>query len=317
MVDVIYKHSKKKRRRIDEAFHSEDSSLLYEGDCLQFLRELPAAPLFDLVVTSPPYNIGKAYEKGKLKSLEEYVQWQEKVIRAAYARLKDNGSICWQVGNFVDNGEIVPLDIELAGIFKKLHMQLRNRIIWTYGHGLHSKKRFSGRYEVVMWYTKSEDYTFNLDPVRVQAKYPGKRAYKGPKKGQLSGNPLGKNPADVWEIPNVKGNHVEKTIHPCQFPVALIERLVLALTDEGGVVFDPFCGVASSGVAALLHKRRYFGCDTMKEYLTIGRQRLEETQAGTVSHRPMDKPVYDPQKSNLSKIPEEWLSLEGHKYESQ
>ena len=110
---------------------------------------------------------------------------------------------------------------------------------------------------------------------------------------------------------------MEKTIHPCQFPVALIERLVLALTDEGGVVFDPFCGVASSGVAALLHKRRYFGCDTMKEYLTIGRQRLEETQAGTVSHRPMDKPVYDPQKSNLSKIPEEWLSLEGHKYESQ
>ena len=309
MIDMIYKDSKQKRRRISDAIQSHTSSLLYEGDCLHFLRGLPQQPLFDLIVTSPPYNIGKSYEKGKLMSLDQYVKWQEAVIRSAYTRLSDHGSICWQVGNFVDNGEIVPLDIELAGIFKKLHMQLRNRIIWTYGHGLHSKKRFSGRYEVVMWYTKSDDYIFNLDPVRVQAKYPGKRAYKGPKKGQLSGNPLGKNPADVWDIPNVKGNHVEKTIHPCQFPVALIERLVLALTNEGGVVFDPFCGVASSGVAALLHHRRYFGCDTVKEYLDISRRRLEDTEAGTVSHRPMDKPVYDPQHSNLSKVPKEWLSM--------
>ena len=110
-----------------------------------------------------------------------------------------------------------------------------------------------------MWYTKSDTYTFNLDDVRVPAKYPGKRSYRGENKGKLSGNPKGKNPEDVWEVPNVKGNHVEKTNHPCQFPVGLIERLVLSLTNEGDLVFDPFSGVASSGVAALLHKLKFLG----------------------------------------------------------
>ena len=150
-------------------------------------------------------------------------------------------------------------DERIEQLLRTIPPRLRNRIVWTFGHGQHCQRRFSGRYEVVLWYTKSDDYIFHLDPVRVPAKYPGKRAFRGPRKGQLSGNPLGKNPSDVWEIPNVSGNHVEKTAHPCQFPVALVERLVLALTDVGGVVFDPFCGVATSGVAALLHQRRYVG----------------------------------------------------------
>lgn len=133
-------------------------------------------------------------------------------------------------------------------MFKEYKLQMRNRIIWHFGHGLHSKKRFSGRYEVVLWYTKSNEYTFNLDDVRVPSKYPGKRHFKGPKAGQLSGHPLGKNPDDVWNIPNVKSNHVEKTSHPCQFPVGLIERLTLALTNKSELIFDPFAGVASAGV---------------------------------------------------------------------
>lgn len=90
----------------------------------------------------------------------------------------------------------MPLDIELAPTFKRLNMQLRNRIIWQYGHGLHSQRRFSGRYETVMWYTKTDDYHFDLDPVRVPSKYPGKKHYRGPKKGQYSGNANGKNPED-------------------------------------------------------------------------------------------------------------------------
>ena len=103
------------------------------------------------------------------------------------------------------------------------------------------------------------------------------------------------------------GSHVEKTAHPCQFPVALVERLVLALTDAGGIVFDPFCGASSSGVAALLHQRRYVGCEAVPEYLEIGRQRLEETENGTISYRPLGKPLYDLH-SNLSRVPEEWTT---------
>jgi len=277
---------------------------LYFMDVIDFLDSLPRKPIFDLVVTSPPYNIGKEYEQQM--PLKEYIKWQEKIIKKIYLRLKETGSICWQVGNYVENGSITPLDIELAPVFKKLNMILRNRIIWHFGHGLHNQKRFSGRYEVVMWYTKTDNYTFNLDNVRIPSKYPGKRSYRGENKGKLSGNPLGKNPEDVWDIPNVKGRHIEKTIHPCQFPVGLIERLVLALTNEGNLVFDPFSGVASSGVAALLHNRNFWGCEIMDNYIQIGKRRLEETITGDIKYRPYDKPIYDAKSSKLSQIPDEW-----------
>lgn len=273
-------------------------------DVEQFLDALPEEPIFDLVVTSPPYDIGKSYETRM--PLEEYIAWQERIIRKIYLRLKDHGSICWEVGNYVNNGEIVPLDIALAPIFHNLNMHLRNRIIWHFGHGLHSKKRFSGRYEVILWYTKSDDYTFNLDAVRIPSKYPGKRHFKGPNKGKLSGNPLGKNPEDVWEIPNVKGNHIEKTIHPCQFPVGLIERLVLALSNEGNLVFDPFAGVASTGVAALANNRHFWGCEIMNEYVNVAEERLKKTLRGEEVYRSINQPLYNPKQSNLSKIPEEW-----------
>lgn len=285
-------------------FADVNNTQLYFMDVVNFLDCLPQEPIFDLVVTSPPYNIGKEYEQQM--PLNEYIKWQERIIKKIYARLKDTGSICWQIGNYVENGSITPLDIELAPIFKKINMHLRNRIIWHFGHGLHNQNRFSGRYEVVMWYTKTDNYIFNLDDVRIPAKYPGKRSYRGENKGKLSGNPLGKNPEDVWDIPNVKGNHVEKTEHPCQFPVGLIERLVLSMTNEGGLVFDPFSGVASSGVAALLHNRKFWGCEIMDNYIKIGKQRLEETYAGTIKYRPYNKPIYDAKSSKLSQVPDEW-----------
>jgi adenine-specific DNA-methyltransferase len=195
----------------------------------------------------------------------------------------------------VDNGEIIPLDILLFPIFSKLNLHLRNRIIWHFGHGLHAKNRFSGRYEVILWFTKSDDYVFNLDPVRVPQKYPQKRHYKGPKKGQLSGNPLGKNPSDIWNIPNVKSNHVEKTAHPCQFPVELIERFVLSLTNEGDWVFDPFMGVASTAIASLLHKRKSMGAEIIKDYVDIGWDRIEKAEKGELKIRPMNRPIYNPE----------------------
>lgn len=278
--------------------------VLWHGDVAETVAALASAPIFDLVITSPPYNLGKDYEI-KME-LEEYVKWQAEIIEGLIPLIKDTGSICWQVGNYVSNGEIWPLDIELAPVFKKLGMKLRNRIVWKFGHGLHAKKRFSGRYEVVLWYTKSDSYTFNLDPVRVPAKYPGKKAYKGPRKGQYSGNPRGKNPEDVWEIPNVKSNHVEKTIHPAQFPVGLVERLILSLTNEDELIFDPFAGVASAGVAAAIHKRKFWGCDIIHGYLEIGRARIEAALMNQARYRPHNKPLYDHKKSKLSQTPKDY-----------
>lgn len=260
-------------------------------DNLEFLRGQPNDK-FKLIVTSPPYNIGKSYEARS--PLDLYLADQKQVIRECARVLHPKGSICWQVGNYTAKGEILPLDCLLFPMFREFGLKLRNRIIWHFGHGLHSSKRLSGRYETINWWTKGDDYTWHLDPIRVPSKYPGKRHFKGPRKGELSGNPKGKNPSDVWEFPNVKFNHPEKTIHPCQFPVELVERLVLSMTEENDDVLDPYVGVGSSVVAALKHKRNGYGCDIVEEYISVARNRVRDLQAGRLKTRPMGKPVYDP-----------------------
>jgi adenine-specific DNA-methyltransferase len=265
--------------------------ILRREDNLRFMSKL-ADESMKLIVTSPPYNIGKEYESRSV--MTDYLAGQEAVIDECVRLLHPNGSICWQVGNHVQDGEIVPLDIALYPIFKKHGLRLRNRIIWHFEHGLHCRNRLSGRHETILWFTKSNDYSFNLDPIRVPSKYPDKKYFKGPKAGMISGNPLGKNPGDVWIFPNVKNNHVEKTIHPCQFPVELVERLVLALTDPGDSVLDPYAGVGSSLVAALKHDRSGYGCDIVSEYIAVGRERISKLKAGYLPTRPMNKPVYDP-----------------------
>ncbi len=266
-------------------------ALMAAADNLEFMVSLRSNSM-KLIVTSLPYNIGKSYEKRS--SLEVYLENQAKVIAECVRLLHPQGSICWQVGNHVDKGEVVPLDTVLYPIFKQHGLKLRNRVIWHFEHGLHCSKRLSGRYETIVWFSKSDDYTFNLDPIRVPSKYPSKKHFKGPKAGQLSGNPLGKNPSDVWVFPNVKNNHVEKTIHPCQFPVELVERLVLSLTNEGDSVFDPYMGVGSSVVAAVKHGRHGFGCDVVRKYVDIAEQRVADLHRRVLKTRPMNKPVYDP-----------------------
>ncbi|MCW5745203.1 MAG: site-specific DNA-methyltransferase [Alphaproteobacteria bacterium] len=265
------------------------------SDNLEFMKSLQDEAM-QLIVTSPPYNIGKAYESKN--SLDAYLKAQTDVIKECVRLLEPRGSICWQVGNHVQSGEIFPLDSLLYPIFKQHQLKLRNRIIWHFEHGLHCSKRMSGRYETILWFTKGDDYIFNLDSIRVPSKYPGKKYFKGPKVGQLSGNPLGKNPGDVWIFPNVKNNHVEKTIHPCQFPVELVERLVLSLTEKGGAVFDPYMGVGTTVVAAAMHGRIGYGCEIMPDYVEVARQRMHALEMGTLRTRPMNKPVYDPSLPN-------------------
>ena len=242
---------------------------LHHGDCREFIESLPDESV-QLVITSPPYNIGKRYEKKA--SLEDYVALQRDVIERCARVVSSKGSMCWQVGNHIrGRNEILPLDIPIYAIFDSLGFKLRNRIVWHFEHGLHCRDRFSGRYEVILWFSKSDDYTFNIDDIRVPQKYPGKRYFKGPKAGELSGNPLGKNPSDVWIFPNVKHNHPEKTSHPCQFPIELVDRMVLATTGPGDIVMDPFAGVSSTICAALLRDRRGCGAELVPEYIAISR----------------------------------------------
>lgn len=292
---------------------------IINGDSLQELKKFEGGK-FDLIITSPPYNVGKSYETKQ--SIEKYLDTQKNIIHELIRTLSNKGSLCWQVGNYVDKGEIFPLDIYYYHMFKEYGLKLRNRIVWHFGHGLHASKRFSGRYETVLWFTKTDDYIFNLDNVRIPSKYPGKLHFKGPKKGQPSGNPKGKNPSDIWEIisqdwesglwniPNVKSNHPEKTDHPCQFPIELVERFVLALTNEDSWVLDPFGGVGSTAIAALKNNRNVISIEKEKEYCLLAEKRIDDLNEGNLKVRPINKPIHTPSRTDkVAQIPKEWQIL--------
>jgi DNA modification methylase len=300
------------------------TAAVFHGDAQSELAKL-APESVDLVISSPPYNIGKIYERDRRLSLDEYISWQTDIIALIANVTKPSGSVCWQVGNYIKDGILTPLDIPFHGIFQDHGFQLRNRIIWRFNFGLNSDRRFSGRYETLLWFTKTTSYKFNLDPVRVPQIYPGKRhsRAKGALAGRPSGNPKGKNPSDfwefsapkefiddpVWEIPNVKSNHVEKTAHPCQFPVELAERCVLAFTNENDIVLDPFVGTGSSLLAAIKHNRHGLGIDKDAQFVDIANQRIAALQAGTLRMRPAGLPVRRPRSTEqVSRIPKEWQS---------
>jgi DNA modification methylase len=280
----------------------------------------------DLVICSPPYNIGKIYERDRRLTLPEYLEWQTTIVDAISMILKSSGSVCWQVGNYIRDGALVPLDIPFYEIFSSRGFKLRNRIIWRFNFGRNPDRRFSGRYETILWFTKSDNYKFNLDPVRVPQLYPGKRhsKSKGPTAGQPSGNPLGKNPSDywefsaerdfidnpVWDIPNVKAAHPEKTDHPCQFPIELAERCILALTDPNDIVVDPFVGSGASMIAAAKLGRKGFGIDKDETFAGLASDRLAALTRGELKMRPSGTPVRRPaDNEKVAKVPDEWLRL--------
>jgi DNA modification methylase len=298
-------------------------SRLLRADVLEGLYAIDPATC-SLVVSSPPYNIRKPYERNDDRSYDEYLEWQRLVVNAMARTLTADASVCWQVGSYVVDGEVFPLDVPFMGIFRDLGFRLRNRIIWRYNFGHNADKRFSGRYETVLWFSRSETYTFNLNPVRVPQLYPGKRhsKAKGAKGGMPSGNPLGKNPSDywefsasegfnnnpVWDVPNVKANHPEHTEHPCQFPVELAERCVLALSNAGETVLDPFIGTGATAIAAVKHGRHAIGIDRAEPYLGIAQERLVQLRAGALPLRPLGMPVRGPKATDrVARVPDEWL----------
>lgn len=284
---------------MQEIVYNEGQIRLFEDDCLKIL------PLFgdesiDLIVTSPPYCMKKEYENIS-DDIDSFKSLNMKVIRESQRLLKKGGSLCWQVGFHVKDSIVVPLDILIYEIVEEINKELKddsklylhNRIVWSFGHGLNAEKRLSGRYETIMWFTKGKNYDFDLDSIRIPQKYPGKKYSKGLKAGQFSGNILGKNPSDVWDIPNVKANHIEKTEHPCQFPIAIPQRLIKALTKPGSVIMDPFLGSGTTAIACIIEKRNFIGCELKKEYIEIAKHRIQDALDGKIKYRP-DVPVKEP-----------------------
>lgn len=247
------------------------AATLLKGDCMQHMAAYSDGH-FQAIVTSPPYNIGKEYERRK--TIADYAMWLRTVVIECGRVLADGGSLWLQVGNCVMNGSAIPIDALAYPFLADAGLVIRNRIVWTVDHGLHATKRLSGRHETILWATKGDNYLFDLDAIRVPQKHPGKRYFKGPRKGELSCNPLGKNPGDVWAITQVKNNHPEKTAHPCQFPEALVERCILASTRPGDRVLDPFGGSGTTAVVADRLGRLCTLIEQSPEYLEIAKARL-------------------------------------------
>ena len=253
---------------------------IFHGDCMEQLRNLPDGCV-DLIVSSPPYNLGKEYEAKR--ALETYVEEQTEVLNQCSRILSKTGSIYWQVGAFSDKGMLVPLDIRFFPILEGFGLIPRNRIVWARQHGLHGRHKFSCRHETILWFTKSNDFIFNLDAIRVPQKYQNKKSYRGDNKGELSCHPDGKNPGDIWLFRNVKHNHEEQTIHPCQFPEDLIARILLASTNEGDIVLDPYMGTGTVAVVALRFKRHFVGSESDAEYHSVSMRRLSGEPDGNGS----------------------------------
>jgi adenine-specific DNA-methyltransferase len=240
--------------------------------------------IVDLTITSPPYNIGKAYETPL--PLEDYLDWCESWMREIYRVTEQQGAFWLNLGylEIEDKAKAIPIPYLL---WQRSPFYLIQEVVWNYGAGFHTKSMFSPRNEKFLWYVRSiESYTFHLDAVRDKdVKYPNQK-----KNGKLKCNPLGKNPSDVWQIPKVTSGQnrssKERTSHPAQFPLAVIDRIVKACSDEEDIIMDPFMGSGTTAIAALENGRQVIGFEISEQYCELIAQRvssyLKDKRAGAL-----------------------------------
>lgn len=267
---------------LGDPYYEEKKCLIYNLDSVEAMEQLIAAeegkqPLFDLTVTSPPYNIGKEYED--VRPLEEYLDWCGRWIHKVHQLTSPAGAFWLNLGYVPvpDKGRAVPLPYLL---YDRIPFFLNQEVVWHYGAGVACRKQFSPRNEKFLWYVKDEsDYIFNLDDVRdPNVKYPNQK-----KNGVLRCNPLGKNPSDVWEFPKVTSGQgrssKERTSHPAQFPVAVIERIVRASSNADDIILDPFIGSGTTAEVAIRTGRTIVGFEIDRDYCEIISHRLRGISA--------------------------------------
>lgn len=274
------------RKRRQREFFEQVMNATVTCDVLDYLDGLPSGSV-DLCVTSPPYNMGKRYGGSACDATEAgfFFGWMIQVLSEIVRSLSDGGVLFLQTGATRDReGRLYPMDAMFMQPLIDMGLQLENRVIWQIPHGLTPQRRLAGRYETALILSKGDPKHFYPNGVRVPQKQPGKRAFKGPRKGQLSGNPFGAHPTDVWSIGNVGHNHPEKSGHPAQMPVALAKRPILLYTEPGSVVMDPFSGSGTTQVAAVETGRAFTGCDLF--YDDVRAKRLADIEPDMVSLLP-------------------------------
>lgn len=264
------------RNVLGTPFYATDGCVIYNVDCLAAMSRLPDET-FDLTVTSPPYNIGKDYDNDM--PLVNYLDWCEQWIREVHRITHSEGAFWLNLGylSIPERAKAIPIPYLL---WDRVPFFLIQEIVWHYGAGVAGRRFFSPRNEKFLWYVKSQDsYTFNLDDVRdPNVKYPNQK-----KNGKIKVNRIGKNPADVWQFPKVtSGNQrasKERTAHPAQFPMAVVERIVKASSHPGELILDPFMGSGTSAVAALSQGRQVVGFEIRRDYCELAAKRLKAYHA--------------------------------------
>jgi len=251
-----------------------DRFAIYRGDCLELLDGVPDASV-NLSFTSPPYNIGKEYEK--ILSLEEYVEWSTQWFNKLPRLTVNNGSFVLNVGYIPSPGKAKALPLTYL-LWDKVPFFLVQEIVWNYGAGVAGRHFLSPRNEKLLWFVKnSEDYVFNLDDIRdPDVAYPNQK-----KNGKLRCNSIGKNPSDVWQIAKVTSGKnrasSERTPHPAQFPRDLCERVLKGFSPINGIVLDPFGGSGSTADTALRTGLYAILFELRADYCEIAKERLQNT----------------------------------------
>jgi len=251
----------------------DDKCILFCVDTLTSQDLLPSG-VFDLVITSPPYNIGKEYER--IMSVEDYIKWTDRWSSETCRLIGDYGALLLNLGyiSVEQKGRAIPLPYLL---WDKVPLYLNQEIVWNYSAGVACKNYLSPRNEKFLWYVKDKDnYVFNLDAIRdPNVKYPNSKRH-----GKSRVNSLGKNPSDVWEIAKVTTgkdrSSTERTPHPCQFPTDLVDRLVRGFSNEGDIVFDPFAGSGTTLESCIKHGRYCVGFEIRRDYCDIAANRIKE-----------------------------------------
>ncbi len=242
-------------------------------DCLEGMKELPGS-IIDLTITSPPYNIGKEYEK--TLPLTEYVDWCSAWMSEVHRLTCSQGAFWLNVGYISIPGSAKALPLPYL-LWNKCPFYMIQEIVWNYGAGVAGKQFLSPRNEKLLWFVKdSTEYTFNLDEIRdPDVKYPFQK-----KNGKLRCNTIGKNPSDVWQIAKVTSGtdraSSERAPHPAQFPLDLVNRIVRGFSNRGQMVLDPFLGSGTTAESCILNGRTVIGFEIRHDYCSFAAKRLKK-----------------------------------------
>jgi adenine-specific DNA-methyltransferase len=248
----------------------EDSGhILFHGDALHTLSSEVPSESVDLIFVDPPYNIGKRFSNfyDKWESEEEYTKWAYKLLDECLRVLKPSGSLY-----VMTSTQAMPY----FDLYLRRRTVILSRIVWHYdSSGVQAKKYFGSMYEPILYCVKDKDnYIFNSNDIKIEAKTGAQRKLIDYRKEVPSQYSTEKVPGNVWYFPRVRYRMEEYENHPSQKPESLLERIILASTDKGNIVLDPFAGTFTSASVAKRLGRNSISIESQEEYLKVGLRRV-------------------------------------------